>query len=183
MDAIRLGLQLRALRIRRRWRQVDVALRAGVSRGTISNLERGGLRGVSVETLVRVAAVLGADVDIRIRWHGEQLDRLLDADYASLADAFVAFLKRLGWETALEVTFAIYADRGSIDILAFHAASRTVLVVVIKTVVPDFRNANRGGTTRPRAGSERVRRPRMSRSATMAGISERSNAVTHRTQA
>jgi transcriptional regulator with XRE-family HTH domain len=262
MDAIRLGLQLRALRIRRRWRQVDVALRAGVSRGTISNLERGGLRGVSVETLVRVAAVLGADVDIRIRWHGEQLDRLLDADYASLADAFVAFLKRLGWETALEVTFAIYADRGSIDILAFHAASRTVLVVEIKTVVPDFqamvssvdrksrlaiqiaqargwnattvarllviadgstardrvarldaslrtvfpdrgrevrawlrspdrplsgllffRNANRGGTTRPRAGSERVRRPRMSRSATMAGISERSNAVTHRTQA
>jgi transcriptional regulator with XRE-family HTH domain len=183
MDAIRLGLQLRALRIRRRWRQVDVALRAGVSRGTISNLERGGLRGVSVETLVRVAAVLGADVDIRIRWHGEQLDRLLDADYASLADAFVAFLKRLGWETALEVTFAIYADRGSIDILAFHAASRTVLVVEIKTVVPDFRNANRGGTTRPRAGSERVRRPRTSRSATMAGISERSNAVTHRTQA
>ena len=41
MDALRLGLQLRALRIRRRWRQLDVALRAGVSRGTISNIERG----------------------------------------------------------------------------------------------------------------------------------------------
>jgi transcriptional regulator with XRE-family HTH domain len=140
MDAIRLGLHLRALRIRRRWRQLDLAARAGVSRGTISNLERGRLRGVSLETLIRVAEAVGADVDIRIRWRREQLDRLLDHDHATLADAFVAMLKRLGWETAMEVTFAIYADRGSIDILAFHAASQTVLVVEIKTVVPDFQS-------------------------------------------
>lgn len=138
MDAIRLGLQLRALRIRRRWRQLDVAVRAGVSRGTISNIERGRLRGVSLETLIRVAEVLGADVDVRIRWRGEQLDRLLDHDHATLADAFVALLARLGWETAMEVTFAVYGDRGSIDILAFDRRSRTVLVVEIKTVVPDF---------------------------------------------
>lgn len=140
MDAIRLGLQLRALRIRRRWRQLDVAVRAGISRGTISNIERGLLRGISIETLIRAAEVLGADVDIRVRWRGEQLDRLLDEDHATLADAFVAWLKRLGWETAMEVTFAVYADRGSIDILAFHPPSRTVLVVEIKTVVPDFQS-------------------------------------------
>jgi len=140
VDAIRLGLQLRALRICRRWRQLDVALRARVSRGTISNIERGKLAGVSLLTLIRVAEVLGADVDVRVRWRGEQLDRLLDADHASLADAFVARLVRLGWETAMEVTFAIYSDRGSIDILAFHARSRTVLVVEIKTVIPDFQS-------------------------------------------
>jgi transcriptional regulator with XRE-family HTH domain len=138
MDAIRLGLQLRALRIRRRWRQIDVAIRAGVSRGTVSNVERGRLRGVSLETLIRVAEVLGADVDIRIRWRGEHLARLLDEDHASLANAFVALLRQLGWLTAMEVTFAIYGDRGSIDILAFHERSQTVLVIEIKTVVPDF---------------------------------------------
>ena len=140
MDAIRLGLQLRALRIRRRWRQLDVALRAGVSRGTISNIERGKVAGVSLVTVIKVAEILGADVDVRVRWRGEQLDRLLDEDHANLANAFVALLRRLGWETAMEVTFAIYADRGSIDILAFHAASRTVLVVEIKTVIPDFQS-------------------------------------------
>jgi transcriptional regulator with XRE-family HTH domain len=138
MDAIRLGLQLRALRIRRRWRQLDVALRVGVSRGTISNIERGALASVSLETSIRVAAGLGADVDVRIRWRGEHLDRLLDDDHASLSDAFVSLLTRRGWETAVEVTFAIYGDRGSIDILAFHRASGTVLIVEIKTVVPDF---------------------------------------------
>jgi transcriptional regulator with XRE-family HTH domain len=138
VDAIRLGLQLRALRVRRRWRQLDLAVRADVSRGTISNIERGRLRGVSLQTLIRVAEALGANVDVRVRWRGEHLDRLLDHDHASLADSFVALLKRLGWTTAMEVTFAIYADRGSIDILAFHAPSKTVLVVEIKTVVPDF---------------------------------------------
>jgi transcriptional regulator with XRE-family HTH domain len=140
VDAIRLGLQLRALRIRRRWRQLDVAARAGLSRGTVSNIERGRLRGVSLQTLIRVAEVIGADVDVRIRWRGEQLDRLLDEDHASVADAFVSMLKRYGWETAMEVTFAVYGDRGSIDILAFHAGSRTVLVIEIKTVVPDFQS-------------------------------------------
>jgi transcriptional regulator with XRE-family HTH domain len=67
MDAIRLGLQLRALRIRRRWRQLDVALRAGVSRSVISAIERGELGRIQVDTVLAVAAALDARLDLVLR--------------------------------------------------------------------------------------------------------------------
>ena len=41
----------------------------------------------------------------------------------------------MGIET--EVSFNHYGERGSIDILAFHPATRVLLVVEVKTVVPD----------------------------------------------
>ena len=115
-----------------------MAERVDVSRGTISNVERGRAGQMSIEELARVAGVLGAELDVRIWWHGEQLDRLLDSAHADLTDAFVRLLERRGWRTAPEVTFAIYGDRGSVDVLAFHEPTATVLVVEIKTVVPDI---------------------------------------------
>jgi transcriptional regulator with XRE-family HTH domain len=39
----RVGASIRAVRIRRRWRQADVAERAGVSRAFVSLVERGHL--------------------------------------------------------------------------------------------------------------------------------------------
>jgi transcriptional regulator with XRE-family HTH domain len=133
-----MGLSLRALRIRRGWRQIDIARRANVSRGTVSKIERGRLRGVSLDALARVAATLEADLDVRIRWRGEQLDRLLDAGHARLVSAVVARLSRLGWQVAVEVTFSIWGERGSFDVLAFHPPSGSLLAVEVKTVVPDF---------------------------------------------
>jgi hypothetical protein len=44
------------------------------------------------------------------------------------------------WLTQPEVTFAYYADRGSIDILAWHAASRTLLVIELKTEIVDVQD-------------------------------------------
>lgn len=138
MDSIRIGRSCRALRLRRQLRQIDVATRAGISRGTISNIERAHLSRVAIGTLVDVAAALGADVDLRIRWHGADLDRLLDEGHARLVDAIVALLTAAGWDAVVEATFSIFGERGSIDVLAFHPAARQVLVVEAKTVVPDF---------------------------------------------
>ena len=47
-------------------------------------------------------------------------------------------LRGHGWEGLPEAAFAIAGERGSIDILAWHAATRTLLVVEVKTVVPDL---------------------------------------------
>jgi transcriptional regulator with XRE-family HTH domain len=138
MDAVRLGLALRALRLRRGWRQLDLGRKVGLSHGTISNIERGRLDHVSVHTLRRVTGALGGDLDIRIRWRGEQLDRLLDAGHARLVSAVASRLTASGWQVALETTFAIWGERGSVDLLAYHSESRTLLVVEVKTVVPDF---------------------------------------------
>jgi transcriptional regulator with XRE-family HTH domain len=144
MDAIRLGLQLRALRIRRRWRQLDVALRAGVSRSVISAIERGELGRIQVDTVLAVAAALDARLDLVLRWHGEGLDRLLDAAHARLVESAVLVLRSAGWEVRVEVSFAIGGERGSIDILAFHLPSGTLLVIEVKSVVPDVQGVLHG---------------------------------------
>jgi hypothetical protein len=40
--------------------------------------------------------------------------------------------------TAVEVSFNIRGERGAIDILAFHPATRALVVIEVKSVVPDI---------------------------------------------
>ena len=134
---VRLGLQFRALRRRRRWRQSDVGERAGVSKSTVGRIERAESGAVSIETLAKVAAVLGARLDVSLRWNGEALDRLLDADHAALVDTLVGLYRSAGWELAVEVSFAIAGERGSIDVFAHDPRQRLVAVNEVKSVVPD----------------------------------------------
>ncbi len=137
MDPVRLGHAYRALRIRRRWRQEDVARSARVSRQLISKVETGQIASVSLGTLQALAGALGASIDVNVRWHGEGLDRLLDAAHAGLVEGVVGRLQRLGWETSVEVSFAIRGERGSIDVLALDRSTASVLVIEVKSVVPD----------------------------------------------
>lgn len=137
MDPIRLGLSYRALRLRRRWRQADLASAAQVSRWVVSLVERGRLNDAPVGSIARMAAALDADLDVRLRWRGEGLDRLLDQAHAALVERVVELLQGLSWETAVEVSFSKWGERGSIDVLARHAATEIVLVVEVKSVVPD----------------------------------------------
>jgi Predicted transcriptional regulators len=147
MDAIRFGLGLRALRHKRRWTQAQLAAKVNVSRSLIWRIERGHADRVAVHTLVRVAAALGARIDLRLLWQGEGLDRLLDARHASLVERVVEILTSSDWEVATEVSFSICGERGSIDILAFHAATGSLLVIEVKSVVPDMQ-AMLGGIDR-----------------------------------
>lgn len=134
---MRVGAALRAVRVRRGWRQRDVADRAGVSHALVSLLERGHVGRTSLDSVRRVAAVLDVRVDVVARWRGGELDRLLNARHSGLADAVTALLTGLGWAVAPEVSFAVYGERGFIDLLAWHAPSRTLLVIEIKTEIVD----------------------------------------------
>src|SRR5213075_1591159 len=119
-------------RIRLDRRQSDVAHDSGLSRSLIASIDRGELDGVSVGSLVRAARALGADVDIRLRWRGEQLDRLIDEAHAAIVEATVVLLKRLGWIVEVEVSLSTWGERGSIDVLAFHPEFRALLVIEVK---------------------------------------------------
>lgn len=138
MEAIRFGLGVRALRHRRHWTQAELAGRTGASRSVIGRIERGQADRVAVHMLQRVAAELGARVDVRLLWHGEGLDRLLDARHATLVDRTLDLLVRQAWTAATEVSFNLRGERGSIDILAFHPPTGALLVVEVKSVVPDM---------------------------------------------
>jgi transcriptional regulator with XRE-family HTH domain len=134
---VRFGRGVRALRIRRRWRQKDLAAAARLSPTMVARIERGNGGSVPARKLDQVAQALGATTDLRLSWNGEALDRLLDGAHAAIVEAVAATLRPLGWEVLLEATFFIRGERGSIDVLAWHTASRVVLVVEVKSIVPD----------------------------------------------
>jgi hypothetical protein len=104
----------------------------------VARIEAGHGDLVTPRTLERVTRPLGARVNLWLDWNGEALDRLLDRAHAAIVEHVVQVLRRCGWETAVEVTFAIRGERGSIDVLAWHAATRVLLVIEVKSVVPDL---------------------------------------------
>ena len=138
-----MGAKIRALRQRQGWRQSDLARRAAVSQGVVSLVERGRLELVSLDRLRRVARELDADLVIQVRWRGGDLDRLLDEGHAGLVGAVMEWLHRLGWDVRAEVSYSVYGERGSIDILGWHPATRTLLVVEVKTELTSIEEALR----------------------------------------
>ncbi len=109
-----------------------------MSRSVIGRIERGGADQVTVQMLSGIATELGARLDVRLLWHGEGLDRLLDARHAALVDGTLELLADETWEAAAEVSFSLRGECGSIDILAFHQQTGCLLVVEVKSVVPDM---------------------------------------------
>ena len=95
---------------------------------------------MTVGAVNHVAAAIGARLEVRAMWHGEATDRLLDGTHAQLVEEIIRLLAAGGWLTVAEVTFQFGADRGSVDVLAFHPPSGIVLVVEVKSVVPDMQS-------------------------------------------
>ena len=138
MDPQRLAAVFRAVRIRKRWRQEDVARAVGVSRATIARAEGASLVRLQLGTILRIAVALDIRIDLLGRWRGGELDRMLNAGHAAMHETLARMLTRMpGWVFRPEVSFAVFGERGVIDILAFHAATGSLLVVELKTQLVD----------------------------------------------
>jgi hypothetical protein len=53
-------------------------------------------------------------------------------------------LRRRGWEVAPETTFSFYGERGSIDVLAFHPPTGSLLVIEVKSSIHDVQGTLAG---------------------------------------
>jgi transcriptional regulator with XRE-family HTH domain len=138
MDDLAVGRVFRAARVRRRWRQDDVASVAGVSRATVSKLERGRLENVQLGTIRAVGAAIGIRVSIELRGAGSELDVLRGAHHSAMHEEAARLFAGLpDWVAVPEVTISIYGERGAIDILAWHAPTRSLLVIELKTELVD----------------------------------------------
>jgi len=138
MDDVRLGSTLRAIRGRRGMTQADVARRARVSRMTVIRLERGEIGTSRLDQTRAVATALGLRLDLRARWPAGDLDRVLNARHAAMHESIAGRLHELdGWIWRPEVTFSVYGERGVIDVAAWHAASRSLLIIELKTRLVD----------------------------------------------
>jgi transcriptional regulator with XRE-family HTH domain len=139
MEDLAVGRVFRAARVRRRWRQDDVAAAAGVSRATVSRLERGRLENVQIGTIRAVGGALGIRVSTELRGSGAELDRLLGAHHSAMHEEVARdFAPLPDWTTVPEVTFSFFGERGAIDILAWHAPTRSLLVIELKTELVDI---------------------------------------------
>lgn len=138
MEDAKVGRAVRAVRIRRGMRQLDVAASAGVTQASVSRLERGELQGMTVERIRAIGTAVGMLIDLTPRWQGGELDRLLGARHSHLHEVVARRFAALPeWTILPEVTFSVYGERGAIDVLAWHARTRTVLVIELKTEVVD----------------------------------------------
>ena len=137
MDPVRFGADVRLLRRHKGWSQTRLASEAGVPRWVITAIETGRGDRIPPLRLAPVTRALGAALTVRIHFQGEGLDRLRDRRHARLVERMVSRLRADGWEVATEVSFNVYGERGSIDILAFDPVSGALLVVEVKSVVPD----------------------------------------------
>jgi transcriptional regulator with XRE-family HTH domain len=123
--------------MRLRLRQADVARRAGVSESVV-RIEHGRLLDVSLRALLAITEALDIRLDLVAWWRGGDLDRMLNAKHATLAESVTAFLlAQPGWQVRPEVSFNIDGERGIVDLVAWHAATRTVLLIELKTDIVD----------------------------------------------
>lgn len=138
MDDRRVGRIFREVRIRKAWRQKDLAAEADVSQTLISRIELGRLGSLSLNSLRKVGAALDVRISLDAWWQSGQIDRLIDRGHAALVDHVVSTLQANGWLTRMEVTFNHFGERGSADIVAWHPHERILLIVEVKTVIGDI---------------------------------------------
>jgi hypothetical protein len=104
-----------------------------VSRDTVSRAELGQLSGLTLGSLSRIVEALDATLLVEARWHGADLDRLVDRAHAEMQNAAAHRLSEAGWLARPEVSFNHFGDRGRCDLVGWHPSTRTLLIVEVKS--------------------------------------------------
>jgi len=139
VDTIRAGRALRAIREHKSWTLQRAAAEAGISASTAWRIEAG--RVESVDGLNRYARGLGAHVDVYVRWHGGDLDRVINRRHGAMHERMARLFEALpAWQAIPEASFSVYGERGVVDWVAWHAETRTLLIVELKSQIVDVQD-------------------------------------------
>ena len=133
---IAVGRLLRMVRIRREWRQSDVAARAGISASVVARHDRGMIN--SLAMLDRHASALDLRLDLRLHARSGQLVRMADEEHAAIVESVAHWLRRAGFQVEAEASFSEWGERGRIDLLAYDPRTGTVVIVEVKTLLLDL---------------------------------------------
>ncbi len=133
----RVGRIVKQVRVHAGWRQVDLGDRAGVSQRLIAEIELGRLDHITVGRLREVTAALDVSLEIDLWWRRGDIDRLLDRAHAALVEFVVGTMRANGWTVLTEATFNRYGDRGSVDVVGWHPASQTLVLIEVKSRIGD----------------------------------------------
>lgn len=151
MLAIAMGRQLRMLRIRKGWRQSDVAEKAKLSTSVIGRHEAGVIG--SNDALVRHAGVFGMRVEVRIIGRAGELARLGDEEHAAIVETPATWFRAEGFLVEVESSFSEWGERGRIDLLAYDPTTGTLVIVEVKTLLLDLQDLFGGMNVKERLAS------------------------------
>ena len=140
MEDLGVAALFRAVRLRRGWRQEDVALRTSVDQTTVSLIERGLFGHLTLAKLRQVASVLEVHLPLEPRWRGGNSARLLDGAHARLVELAVRSLRAAGWAVTVEYTFNHYGERGSVDVIGWHQTTGTLVIIEVKSRLLDVQD-------------------------------------------
>jgi transcriptional regulator with XRE-family HTH domain len=169
--AIAFGRIVCRTRLALRRTQKAVGASSGLSQSEISRIEHGRRPGLSLRTIGALCDALGIqaawalqppfvagastpEASGPIRRPGRQQD----AGHARCSAFVRRRLERLAWEVAQEVEIVLGRTHGWIDILAFHAATGTLLIGEIKTELHDIGELQRTLAWYQREASSAARR-------------------------
>jgi transcriptional regulator with XRE-family HTH domain len=159
-DDYQIGRMVRDIRVSRGRSQEYVAERAGISRETVSRLERGLVDGITVGHLRAISRALDMPSIVGLGWRGPDVDRLRDKNHAALVEAVTRVLSGSGWLVTPEYTFNRYGERGAVDCLAWHAGRRALLIGETKTRILDLQDMLSSIDRKRRLVPELMRRER-----------------------
>ena len=130
---------IRSLRLALGWSQRELARRAGSSQTTVSAVELGTRPALTFAAASSLLRAMGARlvVSVDAPFLGDRV-RQRDVGHVRLGASTIERLRRSGWDVRTEVEVGGDRSRGWIDILAFHPASRVVLVIELKTEIHDL---------------------------------------------
>lgn len=123
-----------------------------MSQGTVSLLERGRIASMPIESVRRVLAGLDAELILIATWRGGDLERLIDAQHARLVELTADWLGDRQWVVVPEVSYSIFGERGSIDLVGWHAATATLLIVEVKSEITSVEETLRKHDAKVRLG-------------------------------
>jgi transcriptional regulator with XRE-family HTH domain len=155
--AVAAGQRVRAERLRRGWRLRDVAERAGISVGHVSELESG--MPVSLETYARVLTALELPLELTAepRARGPARGQTQDAVHSAMGELEARRLRSFGYEVAMDEPYQHYQFAGRADVVAWDREARALLHIENRTQFPNVREAL-GATARSGPTSRRKSR-------------------------
>jgi transcriptional regulator with XRE-family HTH domain len=138
------GQLIRSTRQALGWSMRELGRRANVSASQICRIENGLVEGLTFEVAARLLEALQVKVEIVLEppiIFGSERQR--DAAHARCVAHVASRLRRAGWLVETEVLIETDGAFGWIDVLAFRPADRTLLVIEVKTALPDIGAAMR----------------------------------------
>jgi transcriptional regulator with XRE-family HTH domain len=123
----RLGAEVRASRVRRRLRQVDLAERVGVTQPTISQLERGDGGSLSLDVWQRASIALGRP--FRLELARDAVEEPSDAGHLRIQELVLRLARRAGYAGRFELATRPADPSRSADV-GLRSDARRLLVLV-----------------------------------------------------